>query len=113
KILKEIVYTLLDYNLDKEADAFLAKFPPESHKTEDFLVPRFLLLDHAGVRSKTIEEGRTLLAQGITDPRIYAVMIRRSLEANLKPAAESLFRDAVAKHPKLRADFEAILAPKE
>jgi CheY-like chemotaxis protein len=113
KILKEIVFGLVDHNLAKEADGFLGKFPAETHKSEDYLVARFLVIDAGGVRSKTIEEGRALLANNILDPRVYAVMIRRSLEAQLQPAAETLCRDAIAKYPNLRADFEAILSPKE
>lgn len=108
KILREVVQTLVDFNLYKDAKDFLSKFPPESQTSPDYLVMHFQVLNGEGNRSLTIELGRQLIAKGIADERLYAIMIKRSLEARLGPAAESLMHEAIQKFPNRKDEFENI-----
>ncbi|MBI3558469.1 MAG: hypothetical protein HY074_19540 [Deltaproteobacteria bacterium] len=109
KVLKEIVLALLDYHLIKEADSFLSKFPPESFNSDEFLLLRFLVYNHAGKASIIIDQGRALLSRGVVDDRLYAVMIQRSAEADLVVAAEELVYEGSEKFPEKRGIFEEVL----
>lgn len=113
KVLREIVQTLLDYNLVKDAKDFLAKFPAESQAGDDYLIMNFLMLDAQGNRSATIDRGRQLLQKGIADERLYAVMIKRSVEAKLTGAAESLAQEAGQKFPDRQEAFTKLLGVAE
>lgn len=109
KILKEIVQALLDFDLNKDAKAFLAKFPAEAQASPEYLLLRFQVVNSEGNRSLTIEEGRSLLSKGIGDERLYAIMIRASYEAKLTGAAETLYQEAVKKFPNRKTDFDNLL----
>ena len=106
-VLKEIILTLIDYNLVKEAKEFLKRFPPESYDSPEFLVSKFLITNKDGTKnSMIIDQGRSLLAKSIKDERLYSIMIERSIESGLKDAAETLIHDAVNAIPQRRPQFE-------
>jgi len=109
RVLSEIIPVLIENNLPEEAEKFLKRFPPETHKGKEFQVMNFLILNGKSAPSLVVEQGRRLLAQGIEDPRLYEVMIKRSVEANLGAAAEDLVRSAVAKYPAKKELFESLL----
>jgi CheY-like chemotaxis protein len=113
KILREVVQALLDYNLVKEAKDYLAKFPPEAQSKDDYLIMEFQIINAEGVRPKIIESGRQLIKKGLGDERVYSIMIQRSLEAKLKPAAEALLDDAIKKFPKKAAYFQELFQTSE
>ncbi|MBI3544460.1 MAG: response regulator [Deltaproteobacteria bacterium] len=110
KILKEIVQALLDFDMTKEAAQFLAKFPPESQSSDEYLLMSFKVLNTTGNRSQIIEKGRELIQKGLQDEQLYAIMIQRSLEARLTGAAETLYYQAIEKFPHRKKDFEQMVA---
>lgn len=109
KVLREIILSLLEYNLQKEAKTFLTKFPPDSFSSDEFLLMRFLVMNTEGPPSLIIENGRTLLAKGIVDEHLYAVMIRRSLEARLPEVADDYLQQAIKNFPDKREHFERLV----
>jgi CheY-like chemotaxis protein len=109
KILKEVVQALIDFTLHKEARLFLSKFPAESQTSPEYLVLDFQLTNAEGNSSATINKGRAILAAGVHDAHLFAIMIQRSLEARLIPAAETLFHEAVKLYPDKKPDFEALV----
>ena len=106
RIMFEIISSLLEYDLEKEADKFLQKFPPESRRRSEFLICEVLVLDRKSTVSLAISRGRELLAQGIKDVRLYVMMIRRSQEAGLAAAVEDLMQQAVAAFPDKKEVFQ-------
>lgn len=106
KIMMEIIGTLLEYGLEKEAQKFLQKFPPEMRRRNEFLVSEVLVLDRSTSLSMSIDRGRELLARGIKDPKLYLMMIKRSKEAGLQAAVEDLVRQACTAFPDKKEQFE-------
>lgn len=112
KILREIVQALLDFEMAKEAKVYLSKFPPESQIEPDYLLMSFQVLNAEGNVSKVVDFGRELLSKGIKDERLYSIMIRRSMEAKLTSAAESLLHEAILSYPDRKAQFEQLVRSK-
>jgi hypothetical protein len=110
KIMSEIVSTLLEYGINDEAAEFLKKFPAESQKSSDYEIAKFLVENTDENVSRTIDTGRSLLAAGIKDLRVYEVMIDRSLEAGLGSSVEDIVHEAMAKFPDQKARLEEIIA---
>ncbi len=108
-IIREIISILIEFNLHKEAKKFIDRYPLDQQKTPDYLVLKFLILNGEGNPSATIAQGRELLAQGLTDERLFKVMITRSLESKLDTAAETLYYNAIKEHPAKQAEFEKLL----
>lgn len=113
RILAEIVPMLLEHKLAEEAERFLQKFPPETRKGPEYLVMEMLVLEGKTSASLAISRGRELLAQGIKDPRLYEIMIRKSKEAGLDSAVEDLVRDATSAFPEKKTAFETAAAVKK
>jgi len=108
KVLKEIVSTLVEFDLVKDAEVYLGRFPPNTQSMADFLTAEYLVLDRKVSVSKTIETGRKLISQNVEDPIIYRILLKRSLEASLKDAADTLLKTAVQKWPQLAKDFQQV-----
>lgn len=105
-ILKEIILALLDGGLEKEAQRFVDKFPAETQASDDYLLMKFLVLNQEGSSKLILDLGRALLSKGIVNERLYEVMICRSLQSGLKPAAESIFQEAARKIPAEKTRFD-------
>lgn len=108
KYLKEIILTLIDYRLFKEAAEFLTRFPPEAATSDDFLLLRFLVFSGYGALSFVLDQGRALIAKGVINEKLYEVMIQKELEAKHEDAAEQLLYDACRDFPDRRSHFEVI-----
>ncbi|MCM2322937.1 MAG: response regulator [Oligoflexia bacterium] len=106
RILREIITSLLDFGLAKQADEFLRRFPPESQKGVDYQAMSLLIMDQTSPRTLVIEKGRELLSQNLRDPIIYRVLIRRSAEHGLTHALEDLINEARKHFPDQSAIFE-------
>jgi two-component system chemotaxis response regulator CheY len=113
RILREIVLSLVEYGMVKEAEKFLQRFLPESRTGPDFSAMELLVLDKTAHRSTVIEKGRELLTKNIFDPVIYQILIRKSVEAGLIPAAEDLVRTARQRWPDQGEQFENAFRNKE
>lgn len=106
KILREIITTLIEFDLVKQAEEFLKRYPADTHKQPDYLSMEMLLVDKTRPASAVLDHGRQLVSQGINDPLIYQVLIRRSAEVGFNDAAE----DMVAKASNLYPDKKAMFA---
>ncbi|MBI3555454.1 MAG: response regulator [Deltaproteobacteria bacterium] len=108
-ILREIILSLIDYRLAKEAEQFLAKFPPEDCNSDDFLLMRFLIKVADGPRNAVFEQGRTLLQREIKDMRLFTEMIKIAVENHLPSAAEQYYYAAIKAYPDKKAHFDELL----
>src|SRR6185503_7225724 len=98
-ILREIVSALLEFDMVKQADEYVKKFPPETHSSADYQVSKVLLADKTQPPAMVVEQGREALSKGVHDPLLYQVLIRRTAQAGLNAAAEDLVRDATQRFP--------------
>jgi CheY-like chemotaxis protein len=109
KILREIITTLMEFDLAKQSEEFLKRFPAESRKQADYLTMELLLVDKTRAASAVLDHGRQLLNQGVNDPMIYQVLIRRSAEVGFNDAAEDMVAKASGLYPDKKALFSKIL----
>jgi len=109
KVFREIIVTLVEHGMAKDAESFLKRFPPESRKEADFLTSELLVSDLHCDPMITIEFGRKVISQGIKDPMIYDLLIRRSAETKYQDAAEELTEDAAKLWPELKSRFQSTL----
>jgi CheY-like chemotaxis protein len=108
KILKEIILTLVEHQMIKEADEFLKKFPADKQNTSDFFASDLLVSDAVSLDGMVLDRGRELLNQNVHDPIIYKIMIKRSIEQNMIPAAEDLVANATRKWPDMGPEFTKV-----
>jgi CheY-like chemotaxis protein len=111
KILREIIESLIQNDLVTEAAEFLKRFPASTHTAADYLSMEYLIADKQLAATFLVERGRQLLAKDIHDPVVYRILIRRSVEAGLRDAAETLVQTAAQKWAPQAKDFQALLTP--
>ena len=99
-ILKEIVQSLVDFELAKEAADFLGRFPAEAQGGAEYSLLKFQVTDLSGTPSTVIAMGKELIAKGFVDENLYDIMIRRARQANSPSLVENLVYEAAAKFPQ-------------
>jgi len=109
KILQEIIFALVEHKLGKDAQVFIQRFPPETHETSTYLALELLIADqlveNVGV---VLQKARALVSQGIHDPIISEILIRRSVEAGFQDTAENEARAAAQRYPDQKNFFERL-----
>lgn len=110
-VFKEAIVSLVDNQFLTEADEILAEFKPKDDKDSFYHGLRFLLVNSSSTPSQVIEQGRKCIEDGVSDPTIYEIMIKRAYEVKLKDYAEMLKFDACKKWPHLKGNFEQLKAP--
>lgn len=108
-ILREIVQILINFNLAEPAAMFLKRFPPETQQGADYLCAEFALLNLIGGVEDIIVRGRKLLSDGIQDPLLHRIMIRREKEAGHADTAETLCTEALSIWPDQEESFQKAL----
>lgn len=106
-ILKEIVSALTEYDMSKEAEAYLKRFPADTLSKPDFLVSELIVHSKLLAPTMVADRARKLVDQGIEDPTVYRIWIGKLAELGSKNALEEARAKAIAKFPKLKAEFEA------
>lgn len=105
KILREIVMTLVNNEMGKQAEDFLKRFSSEDRLKPDFLSMDLLVMDKVKPPGVVIEAGRALIAKEIYDPVIYEIVIKRSAEAGFTDSAENLSYHAIKRWPDQKDHF--------
>jgi len=105
RVLRDIILSLLEYNMADDAQEFLKKFPPDTQSGVDYLTMKLLILDKSQAGSLVVSEGKELIRKGIEDPLIYRVLIRRYREAGSVDGAEDLLLAATKKFPDYKEQF--------
>lgn len=108
-ILREIIFTLVTYELFEEAARFLVKFPDGLRESEDYRILKFLVDSGGDATLSIVSEGRKLLADGIIHPEVLRIMIRRYREFDKPQAAEDLAHKAIRYFPELKDEFLKII----
>lgn len=95
RILKEIISILIENKMNEEAKKFLAKFPPELHKSNEFLFCKLLVDDtNEGAAGLTIKNGKQLIQMGVKEPRLFHTLIRRCIQIRQPDEAEAICQTA-------------------
>jgi DNA-binding NarL/FixJ family response regulator len=102
-ILKEIVQTLVDAKLAKEAAEYLDRFPPEAHNGEEYLTMKLLVVSLSASPSTVIALGKEILAKNVANEKIYRVMIDKAVESKSMALAENLQYEATSKFPEFKS----------
>lgn len=108
RILREVVVGLADCGLAKEAELFLAKFPPDTRAGVDYLVADLTLADRTETAAKSYDRARSYLSKGAQDPALYRILIRRAVELEKNDAAEEYFIDACKKFPDAQGELQTL-----
>ena len=109
KILREIIFTLTDNGLMKDAEVFLKRFPPSYQGSEDFELLVYLVSQSDPNAFPTPELGQRLILKGIVDERLYKSIAQGFIKKKDKESAENIMYDAIKKLPERKAVFEAVL----
>lgn len=109
RILREIIQNLCDFDLHTMASEYLKRFPTETQSQADFLAMQYLVQSKTVALGVAIEQGRGLIKKGVEDPLIYKILIRKSLEANFRDAAEQLVLDAKKLWPDRSNEFQKLI----
>lgn len=107
-MLREIVTLLVKFNLAESADTFLKRFDAADRAGADFLCSDLAVLDAlpATRPADVIMRGRKLLADGIRDPIVHRIMIKREHEVGHEEEAERLMAEAISTWPDLSNSFQ-------
>ena len=109
KVLREIISALVDRGMIGETDAYMKRFPGDTRGAADYLTCQMLITDKTGAATVVVEKARQIISKGVHDPMIYKILIRRSMEVGLRPAAEELIRAASTKWPNEKAEFSELM----
>lgn len=109
KILREIVSSLCEFDLAKDAQEYLKRFPSDTQSGPDYLSMQLLVMSRLHAPELVVDSARKLIASGIEDPVIYEVAIEKSVSCGLKDSAENMVFEASKKWPKEANRFSSLL----
>ncbi len=111
RVMHEIVTSLIDSGLANESAEFLKRAAPALQASPAFKGLELLVFDRTkGTASLSIERGRKLLQEGVEDPLIYQVMVKRSSEEGLTQMTEEMMHRGTRKFPDLKIKLGMIAA---
>jgi CheY-like chemotaxis protein len=110
RVLRDVILSLLEFDRIEDANEFLKKFPMDTHSGTDYLTMKLLLLDRSEAGALALNEAKELIKNGIEDPLIYRVLIRRHSESGSSSGAEEYFNAAQKKFPEYKEQFSEDLS---
>lgn len=103
--LAQILNTLLEQGDFARAEHYLRLFPTDKRSGEIYKLLNFLVLDYKGSAQEVILQGRKIIKAGIYDPRVYEIMIRRSVEVKLSRWVDAFLEEALSRWPEMSERF--------
>ncbi|MFW5887682.1 MAG: tetratricopeptide repeat protein [Bacteriovoracia bacterium] len=108
-ILKSIISSLIMAKLPEEADRLLMTIESEYRTNPEVIVMELEVFDHFGNAAQILKRATDSLNNGIKDPVVYDIIIKRSLElGKIDYAKEQCFK-AKQEFPELQAHFNSYL----
>jgi len=104
-ILKEIITSLLEFDLTNEAMEFYKRFPPDSQKEESYHVLGFMISSRKAAPNVVVNEGQNLIRKGVHDPLLYKTIIKKARTVGMKDLVESLSQEAINRWPDQKNSF--------
>ena len=108
KILREIIVTLFEYEMTREAREHLARFPADTRSGVDFQALYYAVNSHNQPAPIAISMGKELISSDVHDPLIYQVLVKKYLDEGNKDAANELIQKGLKKWPAQAALFEKL-----
>jgi len=109
RLLKEMISSLLQYDLVAEATHFFRAWPPEAQGAGDYRAMKYAIEDRQLTDGTSIAHGRDLIHDGVKELVVYSILIRRSASVGYTDHAEQLLAEAIKlwpdKEPELRQVF--------
>ena len=111
-LLRELILFCVNAGYLEQAQEFMRKFPADIRQNADYLALEYMLADKTRVSGQVIDMGWRLLDQGVRDPLIYQILIKRLVERGKMDPAEHLAWEAIGKWPHQRTNMLSLLRPK-
>lgn len=108
KFISEIVLALVEAKMAGEATQMLKRYPVELHKTPDYLLLDFQVLNFTLSPQLILQKGREVLDAGVDSERVYEIMLERASEVKNVRMMESLISKCDNKYIKLKDRFTPI-----
>lgn len=110
QLLKEIILSLLEFDMAKEAVEFLKRFPPTAQNSEMYLSLEVAVMEKTPDQAiaHVVNRARDLLKLGMTDQLIYEVVIRSSARAGFDDSALNFVDLASKTYPNQKTFFESL-----
>lgn len=109
-IIKEIVIALVSNGLKKEAEDILVRAPNEVRDSPDVRIAELESLDKSGVPQNILKLGLELIGVGVKHPRLYEIVIARSIEMKRRRAViDELVHTATELFPDQKGVFQKFL----
>lgn len=109
KVLREIITSLIQYDLQAEAAMFLQSYPAELLSSLEFQALQYVVRESSVELGASVAQGRDLLQKGIKDPLLHQIMIERSVQAGFNDHAQTLYAEACGLWPESKKDFDQSL----
>jgi CheY-like chemotaxis protein len=109
RLLREIISSLLQYDLSSEATAFLEAYPPEFQGSPEYAALKYAVTERDLPIGQSIDMGRDLIQKGVHEYLLYFVLIRRSLQAGLSDHADQLIAEIMTAWPDKAEDIKKMV----
>ncbi|MDR3608653.1 MAG: hypothetical protein P4M08_14920 [Oligoflexia bacterium] len=110
RLLKEIILSLLSYDQADKAGLFLADYPPEYQGTPEFAALRYAIQEKNIPIGESLSQGRALISRGVSEYVLYAILIKRTLQAGFIDHADALLAKALQQWPEKAEELRKITA---
>ena len=108
-VLRDIITALIEKGFPAQSAEFFKEYPQSEKNSPEFRALDYLLLDHTGTAAQVFEQGMRLVKDGVHDPLVYRILIRRALELGKQDVAEQVAADAARRYPGRKAEFLGLL----
>lgn len=105
KILREVVVSLIEYDLYDYAEKFLKRFPPEAQHGNDYRMLELLTTAPKLDSSAIVDSARQLIQKGVQDPQIYKLLIANCVKSGMSTAADRHLEEALSRWPEQEKEF--------
>lgn len=103
-----VIETLIENKFVDEARKHMKRFPAALTQGLEYSVCDYLITDAGCQPVESLHLGRSLLNQGVEDPLLYKILIRRSVEVGKLDFAQEWSQMAMARWPERAEDFKIV-----
>lgn len=105
KYLLYMIEALAEHGMLKETDPFLKRLKYAGHSGPELATAQFITLDPTTKPLDVVNQGRSLVNDGIEHPTVYSKLIENSIKAGYKESALEFAKKAMIKWPDRAKTF--------
>ncbi len=87
---------------------FLDDYPPEYQGTPEFAALRYAIQEKNIPIGESLSQGRALISRGVNKNILYAILIKRTLQAGFVDHADALLEKALVQWPEKADELRKI-----